>query len=482
VGETIGSKGNISDEELPLPELEANLVALGSDIAAAEARWLLMLAVFDRRGGWAGTGVASCAHWLSWRLGFSLIAAREKVRVARALEDLPATSEAFEKGELSYCRARAITRVATPGTETSLLDMARHSTGAQLERIVRATSGALRQEEVDERAFRRNVSWHWDHDGSLLVNARLDPTEGAAFISAMEAAQAADPADGSDELPADGDTGKEAADSVAEDVAAPEDRVAAEAAAEVATGTATIAVDAMGRPLTVGDLAAERRQGRVDAFVRLAENYIAAVRPAAGADVYQVVVHVKEDAAPYVEDGPALPIETAMRLSCDATLYCIHVDAKGKPKDAGRQTRSVRPPMRRALNVRDGGCRFPGCGRRRRVDAHHVKHWACGGPTCLANLLLLCRRHHMLVHEGGFGLYLDDNGQPVFSCPDGSPLPEVPGSPLSAMAPHQWHRRKVEPNAISTRWLGERLDLDAAVSAVLQARVAPTPDGSEGTR
>src|SRR4051794_31303123 len=175
-----------------LPELESGIIELASDIAAAEAVWLSMIAAFDVREGWAGHGVVSCAHWLSWRCGLSLPTAHEKVRVSRALTNLPTTTAAFEKGELSYSRARAITRVATPETEAELVELARHSTGAQLERVVRAMSGVLKADEVKERSFHRSVSWHWEEDGSLRLNARLDPIEGAAVINAIEAAQAAD--------------------------------------------------------------------------------------------------------------------------------------------------------------------------------------------------------------------------------------------------------------------------------------------------
>ncbi|MDX6228167.1 MAG: hypothetical protein QOI76_1557 [Frankiales bacterium] len=125
------NKEDSNTPETPLPQLEADLLALASDLAAAECRWLHMLAEFDRREGWAGVGVVSCAHWLSWRCGLSLTAAREKLRVARALVHLPKVSESFEKGELSYSRARAIVRAANPDNEQLLVDIARHSTGAR---------------------------------------------------------------------------------------------------------------------------------------------------------------------------------------------------------------------------------------------------------------------------------------------------------------------------------------------------------------
>ena len=201
--------------ERSLPELETAIIELATDLAAAEARWLRLVAEFDERQGWAVQGVVSCAHWLSWRCGLSLHSAREKVRVARALRQLPKVVESFEKGELSYARARAITRVATSANEEALVETARHSTGAQLERICRATSIAQAAEEGSlTNPSRRSLTYYWDDDGMLILHARLEADEGAAVIAALEAAQAADwndrakpPSDAQsdDEAPAVGD-------------------------------------------------------------------------------------------------------------------------------------------------------------------------------------------------------------------------------------------------------------------------------------
>src|SRR4051812_15572550 len=182
----VASADEAAGEEQPLEALEADLIALATDLAAAECRFLQMIAEFDRRQGWAVQGVVSCAHWLSWRCGLSLVSARERVRVARALEALPKVVESFEKGELSYARARAIVRVATPENEEALVATARSSTGAQLERICRATKAAQRADDpTPVRESRRTVSWHWDDDGMLVLRARLDAEEGAAVIAAL---------------------------------------------------------------------------------------------------------------------------------------------------------------------------------------------------------------------------------------------------------------------------------------------------------
>ena len=95
--------------------------------------------------------------------------------------------------------------------------------------------------------------------------------------------------------------------------------------------------------------------------------------------------------------------ETSRRVSCDASLVTMRQSIDGAVLDIGRKTRTIPPSIRRALFARDRTCRFPGC-TSRRCDAHHVEHWIDGGATSLDNLMLLCRRHHRAVHEGGFGL------------------------------------------------------------------------------
>jgi hypothetical protein len=114
-----------------------------------------------------------------------------------------------------------------------------------------------------------------------------------------------------------------------------------------------------------------------------------------------------------LEDGTRVTRETSRRLSCDATLVGVAQQRDGSVLDVGRTTRTIPPRLRRALEIRDRGCRFPACGRRF-TDAHHVKHWADGGVTSLDNCLLLCRYHHRLVHEGGWRIGFDDQRRPIF--------------------------------------------------------------------
>jgi hypothetical protein len=116
--------------------------------------------------------------------------------------------------------------------------------------------------------------------------------------------------------------------------------------------------------------------------------------------------------------------DAVRRLACDASVMRVVMSGRSEPLDVGRRTPVVPPSMRRAVTVRDRLCRFPGCDRPHTwCDVHHVVHWADGGPTALSNLVLLCRRHHRMIHWGRFRLELSGEG-PMFRRPDGSRLVE----------------------------------------------------------
>jgi hypothetical protein len=130
-----------------------------------------------------------------------------------------------------------------------------------------------------------------------------------------------------------------------------------------------------------------------------------------------------------LEDAGSITPESARRLACDAAVTRVITDARSEPLEVGRKTKVVPPSLRRAVAVRDGGCRFPGCERPPGwCDAHHVRHWADGGETGLSNLVLLCRPHHRLIHRG-FGVAMVDR-RPEFRRPDGTTL-EHRGPPVA---------------------------------------------------
>jgi hypothetical protein len=420
---------------LPLERLEAEITTLAGHLAAAECRWLLMVAEFDRRKGYEQWGCWCASQWLGLRCGLEARAAREKVRVARALDALPAITDAFAKGELTYSQVRALTRVAEPATEADLLMVARQATAAQLERLVRSYRGVLRRTDevgvVNARHDRRYVRWHWDDDGSLVGSFRLDPEDGAVMLAALDAAEggSAEPRD-----------------------------------ADPVTRTADLPVAAR----------------RADALVAMAERALDSEATARGDDRYQVVVHadapvLTDDADGRCElaDGPVLAPETARRLTCDASLVTMVDGPDGTPLDVGRKTRRIPARLRRAILARDGVCVFPGCDRPI-TEIHHRKHWAKGGSTTLANLDGTCKYHHRLVHEGGWSIERDNDGRVTFRRPDGTTLETAPLrlEPADGRieAANVQRGLSISPDTCMPRCYGDPLDLDWTVAGLCEAR------------
>jgi hypothetical protein len=414
----------------PLEALEREICELAAHLAAATCRWLELLGEFDDRLGWAEWGVRSCAHWLSWRCSIGLCAAREHVRVARRLRELSLVRQAFAAGELSYCKVRAITRIATATTESDLVELARHATGAQLEKVVRGYRGAMSAtlSAANVAHHNRSLRYAWEQDGSLRIEGRLAAEDGALLIEALRAA-------GSEMF----------AESPAEPEAAREPVGARRADALVQMARAALATPA-------GD----RRDG----------------------DPCEVVVHV--DAATLTADtvqeraelkgGPAVAPETVRRLGCDAAVVAI-VERDGRPLSVGRRRRTIPPALRRALRARDDGCAFPGCDHTRFLHAHHIHHWARGGPTSLENLVQLCSHHHRLVHEGGYRVQRAGPDQIRFRRPDGRPIPAGPTHPRlgGPRLEHQpWARAlRIDDRTCMPRSAGQSLDYGIAVEGLL---------------
>jgi hypothetical protein len=413
---------NTSYSDLPDDELENEIATLASHIYAGTCRWLELVAELDRRGGF---GDCTVAQWLAWRCALTPRSAREHVRVARALGELPLIRDAFARGELSYAKVRALTRVANEDSEEELLELARHMTASQLERAVRAYRYVTAQEANDLQAL-AYLGYTWAEDGSLIVRAQLAPEDGALFLRALEAAR-----DRLQERESDEEGGS----------------------AEPRRATSAEALVAM------ADMAlSESGEGRT------------------GGERYQVVVHVEaEGGASALEDGPAVSEESARRIACDASLVEL-VERDGEPLSVGRKTRTVPAPMRRALQNRDRRCRYPGCDNRRFLDAHHIEHWSRGGETKLSNLVLLCGRHHRFLHEGGYSLVVLAGCELEFRDPWNNPIDPVPRPPPGD------HERLLEGNdclGIDERTCecgdGDRMDLDLAVAALIQiAGLPPT--------
>ena len=426
---------NYSDAE----KLGAEITELCSYIYAAESRFLSLIHEFDEKGYWAGQGLFSCAHWLNLKCGIGMNAAREKLRVAHALAELPKISERFEKGQLSYSKVRAITRIADKSNEDYLLMIADHGTAHHVEKLVSKYRTAKRLQDVDivrAQYNNREVTHYYDDDGCLVIKARLPAEQGALIVKALEMAMDARFHD-KDDATVHGPSGQ-TSDLESEDEAP--------------------------------SIAARR----ADALTDIAETYMNNSESSGStADRYQVVVHVTAVTS-NIEDGPGVTTETSRRIGCDSSVVCIKEDENGEPLSIGRRSRSIPPPMRRALRARDKGCRFPGCTNTRFVDGHHIQHWADGGETSLDNLISLCRHHHHLVHEGGFSCSKENDGQIIFKDQREQPLDQSPN--LSGIAANddiqEWIDREffeasIDSETCSARWhAGERMDWQAAVSAL----------------
>src|SRR5436853_2442518 len=421
-----------------LHRLGEEIAKLSAHVDAAISRLLDLIREFDARGGW-NTGFRSCAHWLSWQVGVELGAARERVRVARALGSLPRLADALARGELSYAKVRALTRVATPETEERLLAVGRAGTAWHVERIVRGWRRVDRNAEARETALRhsrRALRLYQDEDGMVVVRGRLAPEAGAVLLQALAAARE------------------------------------------------TLYQQKRQTFANLDDVSAETlplEQQQADALALLAESALHhGIDPGAPGERYQVVVHVDaavlaDPEAPgqsVLEDGVRVSAETSQRLACDASRVVMHHGRDGRVVEVAARTRTIPPALRRALHHRDRGCRFPGCVVRF-GEGHHIRHWAQGGPTTLSNIALLCRRHHRAVHEEGYQLERLADGELQFRHPNGWILPDVPPAPDVPDQPVELLRALNEAEGLvldahtaTPSWQGERLDVVYAIDVL----------------
>ena len=567
----------------PIETLESEIVTLHARLCAEEYQFLVKLREFDLRQGWRSYHFNHCAEWLNMKCGISLSTGREKLRVARALFFLPHISGAYQNGELSYSKVRAMTRVATEITERELLGYARKATASQVDQhcaglrnVQQKFSTPCANRAHDQRKLRVTPTL----DGRFLLNGELPEEDARLVLKALELCMA---------------------QARREEDPSAEDREELENPSDE-----ELSVWEIDDPAAQRAAAVKRDQQQADALVDLSREYLAGgtERKTSTADHYQVLVHVDEAALrgqPNADSKSDLPIETVRRLCCDGSVVAVTeskessaakisvsveaqaranasrdafevspavssngstdvisavtpvdshngvltdsacnpsrdaselaaavssngstgvmpavtpvdshngaltdlvddpsrdafavspatpadnaptgstrdsqvntltdsahnpsrdalefspatsadnapadstvdshdntlTDLAGNPsRDAfelppatapnaaagrsrpslnlSRKHRLVQPALRRALEARDRGCRFPGCSHERWLDAHHVVHWADGGETSLGNTLLLCGRHHRLLHEGGFAIRADANGE-----------------------------------------------------------------------
>jgi len=437
---------------VPTPDRVAELDRLGDEIAelsahldAATARLLTLIREFDARGGW-NTGFRSCAAWLSWRVGLDLGAARERVRVARALAMLPLLAEALGRGALSYAKVRALTRVATPETEPRLLAVGRAGTAAHVERIVRGWRRVDRLAEARETARRhasRALHLHQDEDGMVVLRGRLEPEVGALLMQALAAAR--------------------------------------ETLYQRARGEGTAP-----RPADPAGAAPTRAQQQADALALLAETALhQGLDPGAPGERYQVVVHVDAPALAdpdqpgqsILEAGAGVSAETSRRLACDASRVVMRHDGEGRLLEVGARTRTIPPALRRALQHRDRGLPLPGLRGPLRAGASSSPLGARRPDDALEPGAAVSAASPRGA-RGGLPGGARADGELRFHRPDGRPLPEVPPSAAVPDDPvnilRAWHASqglRVTARTACPRWLGEPLDVGWAID-VLHPRAA----------
>jgi len=581
-----------------LADLGEEIAELSAHIEAATWRLLRAISDFDRMEGWS-LGFMNCAHWLTWRCGWDNVTAREKVRVARALDNLPSISDALRTGRVSYSKVRAMTRVANEKNEGELLNIALSGTASHVESVVRgyrrATEGQS-LEDIQARHEDRSLQIYTDGDGMVIIRARLTPEVGAVVKTAREAAMEQSrtddrkTADAGDKVTEGTEVSDEAASAetchgapqvsgentvenlpcisdegfsglpltgVIDDesgeewalVETPEEEVPyppviarliskmeqnepTNDSAETPEGSDNEAssisgawsssgssdnVDMDGSAETIGEPCIEepspdipsengnniwniQRDRKRDSMEQLYADALGLVAEAAlgqglgsreRGEPFQVVLHVdrevlsgtSEDGRCDLENGPGVSAETARRIACDAPVLLLKHGSAGSDLEIGRKTRKISSRLWRVLLERDRHCRFPGCNRTGRLQAHHIQHWAQGGETKPSNLLTLCRGHHWTVHEGGYHVERDASGNIVFIRPDGSEMAEVPTRPAvprdplgTLMARNREHGLEIEPETNLVGWGGEGLDLVTAVEGILHAEEHSEPE------
>ena len=357
----------------PLDDLEDDLIGSWRDVSRATHRFLVLLREFDLRQGWQAWGCADCADWLNLKCGITRNTAQEKLRVAKVLWNLPQIEEAFKRGDLSYSKVRALTRVATGINETDLLDYALGATAAQVEGYCRKlrNGSALSTADAQRAHSGRSLSRSFREDGTGVLTVELPRESLELVLEALEQAAALLPEvhDGADDT----------------------------LFTRGADALVMLARDSLGEPSGAS---------------RSSDS------SSAGAQ-HQVMVVVDAQALSGNGGKSDLPVESVRRLCCDGSVVPVVENGAGEVLSVGRKQRTVPTAIRRALAVRDRTCTFPGCSHDRWIDAHHIQHWAQGGQTCLDNLVLLCTHHHRLVHEGGFRIERRRDGSVYFARPDG---------------------------------------------------------------
>jgi 5-methylcytosine-specific restriction endonuclease McrA len=357
----------------------AELQRAAEQIELQRLRWLADL---DRRRAFERDGFLSTTAWLITRHRLGPGAAQEQVRTARALQQMPVTRSAAEAGDIPVSAVRLLPAAREVSPEAFARDEAMLIEAASIHGVrdlARVTAHWKRLAEPDgqDRLWeRRRLFASQTLGGMVRIDGDLDPETGDVVLTALGAVMDADAKNRTDE----------------------DERTPAQRRADALGVVCRVWLDRADRPRLGGE------RPHVTVTVDLAA--LTDLKGAGGLD-----------------HGGAIDAHAVRRLACDASVTRVVLGPRSEPLDVGRRTPVIPPAIRRAVILRDGHCRFPGCDQPpSRCDVHHIRHWADGGPTSVANAALLCRRHHGLVHgPDGFRLQLENDG-PTFRRPDGSLL------------------------------------------------------------
>ena len=513
----------VSDDELPdfvqaniakrarCEVLEKAILTAAAQINASNYRFLKLLAEFDEKGGWHGDGIKSFSHWLNWKIGMGSVMGREKVRVARALVDLPLIETAFSKGEISYSKVRAMTRVATAENELFLMQIAENGTAQHMEYLVRkyALCQRLEGKHQDDDEYQnadwkqdKTFTWFQDDEGMYELKVRLPADEGAVVIKALNIII--------------NEIQKERRDEPVLDE--PESHSPSEPRSKLKVDSRNVSAESFPTATAIDDqvqafsslMPDEDGYGkftslRASALVRLAGNFLEDGGESDGftqsshkkttngslGEKYLVFLHINTNEASrdYQINGSAgcsigneqfLAPQVARRLACDAQLTTILEDDAGNVLDIGRRSRIIPRAMSHALRIRDGGCRYPGCCQSTHTEAHHITHWADGGETNPGNLVTICKFHHRLLHDGEYRIHRDTSGDLVFTNKVNlvirqSFYPQFPED-LNAQPIND---PTIDEHTSECKWLGEKMDIQLALYTLFRLDSAKKDQKSE---
>ena len=400
-----------------------------------------------------------------------------------------------------------MTRAATPENEAQLLNIARHGTAEHMERLVRVYRRARQRAESSpgEKERRREERFYCidEDDETMVFGGRVSAEQGRLLLKALDAMVAEMEDDGrkagneqdTGDVPQarkNGKAGESPKEYESNPNAAPAttENVSAETSSGAKPGTPPL------KPVRVR---------RATALVQIAEHYLATggsgATPLRSSEAYQVFVHVNaNDAHPdnringghtiYTDDRRRVAPHVARQLACDASRRTVLENERGEVLNIGRRSRTVPWRIAHALRIRDGGCRFPGCGQRRWTDAHHIRHWADGGGTSLENLVTLCRHHHRSLHREEYRIERGASGELTFIDAQYQSIPPAihpqfedrPGSGGAAgtevatsaadrverlQAENRGRGVEIDESTAVTRWGGESMDYSTAIEWLL---------------